>query len=395
MSVFFAAVLPVIILFFGLALDVGMLELKKLQVQGAADAAALGAELTYAQGVSNWAVEGQDDAAVNGFTDGVGGVTVVVVQTATYGEYAGYPGTIQATMTSPVKTLFMGALGIGKTVSAYAVSLVPNCSFFTNASLRSQNFSITSSTVSANCSLYMNQGMAVGSTGTASGVGWNVVGPSSASGNTGVVSPMPTYNTATAPDPLAGVTQPAFSSCTYTNQNISNTTITAYPGTYCNSFTASNSTITLMPGLYIIVGGGSLSQDTFTGAGVTLFFTHGGGFGYGQFSVTGSTMNLSAPTSNSSGGIPGILIFGDRNWTLTDTTNGFDFKCSGTSYTGNGIWYTTTTGVSFSTCPLSAPNYFGMVTDHFSNSGSSWTFRSDYSMVSGGNPMFSSGGLVE
>jgi len=78
---FFAAVLPVLILFCGLALDVGMIELKTLQMQSAADAAAIGAELEYVRNTGNWATMGQQDASINGFTDGSQNTTVTFLTT--------------------------------------------------------------------------------------------------------------------------------------------------------------------------------------------------------------------------------------------------------------------------------------------------------------------------
>jgi Putative Flp pilus-assembly TadE/G-like len=398
MTVFFASCLPIIILMCGLALDVGSLQLKQLQMQSAADAAALGAQLASARGLSTWATEGQDDAAINGFTNGVNGVTVTVTQPATYGEYSGYSGTFQATVTAPLKTLFMGTLLAGKNLTASAVAMAPsgsNCVYFMNASARPQSFTIAGTAVNSNCGAYVATGMSVASNANADGTAWSVTGTSAQSSISGGVTPAPAYSASTVADPLASIVQPTFSSCTYTNPNISNTTATAYPGTYCNS-TVSNANITLSPGLYIFVGGASFSQVTITGTGVTLFFTKGGGFGYGQVKFSQASMNISAPTSTANGGIPGILIFADRAWTLTDTANGYDFTCTGGSFSGDGIWYTTTTGVSFSTCPVSATNYFAMVTDHLYNSGSSWTFRGNFSSLSTGNPMpASSGGLVE
>ena len=93
----FACVLPVIVLFCGLALDTGLIELKTLQMQNAADAAAVGAELEAERGTGNWVAQGKADAGVNGFTDGVNGATVSVVQLASSGAYSGHYDSLQAT----------------------------------------------------------------------------------------------------------------------------------------------------------------------------------------------------------------------------------------------------------------------------------------------------------
>jgi len=62
--------LTAIFIFCGLALDVGMVELRKLQIQHAADAAALSALAERSRGSSGWVAAGKTDAALTGFTDG-------------------------------------------------------------------------------------------------------------------------------------------------------------------------------------------------------------------------------------------------------------------------------------------------------------------------------------
>ena len=78
MLINFFLFLSVLFLLSGLALDAGMLELRRLQLQHAADAAALGAIYERARGLSDWVAAGKADAAMNGFTDGVNGVTSAV-----------------------------------------------------------------------------------------------------------------------------------------------------------------------------------------------------------------------------------------------------------------------------------------------------------------------------
>ncbi len=85
-------------------------------------------------------------------------------------------------------------------------------------------------------------------------------------------------------------------------------------GTYCGGLTLNNATVVLDAGLYIITGRLSMTKGTVDGvSGVTLYFTSGGGSGYGAVSVTGSApgnyqfssnLLLAAPTSSSGGGIP-------------------------------------------------------------------------------------------
>jgi Flp pilus assembly protein TadG len=118
--------LPVIIMFCGLSIDVGLLELMKLRMQTAADAAALGAELDWERGQGNEGIQGRADAAANGFTDGVNGVTVNISNPPWSGDYTGRTDTQYVTITQTVNTIFMRALNGGKaTVSVSAVALEP------------------------------------------------------------------------------------------------------------------------------------------------------------------------------------------------------------------------------------------------------------------------------
>lgn len=71
--------LTVLLASIGLAVDTGYLYLLKTRMQTAADAAALGGVQEFRMdGASGVAAEATNDAAANGFTNGVNGVTVTV-----------------------------------------------------------------------------------------------------------------------------------------------------------------------------------------------------------------------------------------------------------------------------------------------------------------------------
>jgi hypothetical protein len=393
----FAVVLPVIILFCGLSLDVGLLEFKKLQMQSAADAAAIGAELEWERNTGNWASAGQLDAAANGFTNGVNGVTVSVVQVPTSGSYSGDYDALQVTITQSVKTIFMGTLNGGsQTISAQAVSLFPPCGVFTGLSgLTAITVNLNLSNLVASCPLYMNKNGAVNVGSTLTAVAENLTGSAAQSASLlGTVTVAPRFNAATMTDPLASITSPSFSSCNHTNYTALLTIATISPGTYCGGITITTSTVTFNPGLYIITGGAHWTGATVKGSGVTLFFTKGGGSNYGQLLIsTVSSVTLSAPTDSSSGGIPGILVFGDRNWVATAAQ---DFQCGASTISGDGIWYTTNTGLLFNACPISGTHYLAFDTDNLSTLGfPGITLSSNFSYISGGNPMRPQAVLVQ
>jgi len=393
----FAVVLPVIILFCGISLDVGLLEYKRLQMQNAADAGAVGGELEWERNTGNQLTAAQSDASVDGFTNGSNGVTVTAVQAPTSGTYSGFNDALQVTVTKSVSTIFMSTLNSGsQSVSATAVSIFPPCGVFTGLSgLTTITVNANLSNVVATCPLYINANLAsnVGSKITA--VAENVTGTAAQSGSLlGTTTVTPRFGAATMTDPLASVTSPSFSACNHTNYSALLTVATINPGTYCGGLTITTSTVTFNPGLYIITGGAHWTGATVKGTGVTLFFTKGGGSSYGQLLIsTLSTITLSAPTDSSNGGIPGILVFGDRNWVATAAQ---DFQCGASSITGDGIWYTTNTGLLFNACPISGTNYLAFDTDNLSTLGfPGVTLSSNFSNLSGGNPLRNQAVLVQ
>jgi hypothetical protein len=393
----FAVVLPVIILFCGISLDVGLLEYKRLQMQNAADAGAVGGELEWERNTGNQLTAAQSDASVDGFTNGSNGVTVTAVQAPTSGTYSGFNDALQVTVTKSVSTIFMSTLNGGtQSVSATAVSIFPPCGVFTGLSgLTTITVNANLSNVVATCPLYINANLAsnVGSKITA--VAENVTGTAGQSGGLlGTTTVTPRYGAATMTDPLASVTSPSFSACNHTNYSALLTVATINPGTYCGGLTITTSTVTFNPGLYIITGGAHWTGATVKGTGVTLFFTKGGGSSYGQLLIsTLSTITLSAPTDSTNGGIPGILVFGDRNWVATAAQ---DFQCGASSITGDGIWYTTNTGLLFNACPISGTNYLAFDTDNLSTLGfPGVTLSSNFSNLSGGNPLRNQAVLVQ
>jgi hypothetical protein len=393
----FAVVLPVIILFCGLSLDVGLLEYKRLQMQNAADAGAIGGELEWERNTGNQVTAAQSDASVDGYTNGSNGVTVSVVQGPTSGTYSGFNDALQVTVTKSVSTLFMSTLNGGtQSVSATAVSIFPPCGVFTGLSgLATTTVTSNLSNVVASCPLYVNANLSsnVGSKITA--VAENVTGTAAQSASLlGTTTVAPRYGAATMTDPLASVSSPSFSACNHTGYSALLTVATINPGTYCGGITITTSTVTFNPGLYIITGGAHWTGATVKGTGVTLFFTKGGGSSYGQLLIsTLSTITLSAPTDSSAGGIPGILVFGDRNWVATAAQ---DFQCGASSITGDGIWYTTNTGLLFNACPISGTNYLAMDTDNLATIGfPGVTLSSNFSNLSGGNPMRNQAVLVQ
>jgi hypothetical protein len=409
MMVFFASCLPVIILMCGLGIDVGILQVRKLQMQTAADAAAIGAELEVERGTGNWAAQGKLDAGVNGFTDGVNNVTVTVVEAANYSDYSGYYDTVQATVTAQYKTLFMAAWNGGKvTMTTTATALVPPCHYYMNTAGLDPNTGnnalyLASAHFYSVCPVYDANAIGVDGFAQLDTFGTNVTGAASASYIPGSASPTPRYLAATVADPLASVTLPTFSgSCKATSVNYTSSQ-TISPGNYCKglSITGTSSapiTITFNPGLYVITAGSTWKYATLTGTGVTLFFTKGStaaeGNTYGQLSATSTNINLSAPATSSNGSLATIVIANDRNWVHTSTQ---DFSFTYCNVNGDGIWYITGTGIYQwgSNSDWTAPNYFAMVVDNAYFYYTTLWPQSDFSAIPTGNPFRKQSVLVQ
>jgi hypothetical protein len=392
----FAVVLPVLILFCGFSIDIGMLEYKKLQMQSAADAAALGAELEAERGTGNWASIGAAEAGVNGFTNGVNNTTISIVEQSTYGSYNGRYDAIQATITQRVHTIFMGALNGGYfTLTSQSSALMTPCVFgLGNGSLQNQALIVyTGSLLGVSCPVYETS-EAVLPWGQVAVEAVDVSGSAASSTNPGYIYPSPVFNVPVITDPLAWESSPAFSSCTTTNYNKTSGSATLNPGTYCKGLNISNATVTLNPGLYIITGGANWTNATVSGSGVTLFFTTGGGGGYGQFLINSSTVTLSAPNNATvAGTIPAILVFADRNWT---TTGSQDFQAIGSSIQGDGIWYLPKAGIEIWSCTnFTGTHYLGIVSDNIFTAGTQVKLLNDYSYVSTGNPLRKRGTLAQ
>jgi hypothetical protein len=291
----------------------------------------------------------------------------------------------------------MGALNGGHvTLSAQAVALQTPCVYLTGTGAL-QPYTLegeTGSMLADSCPIYVNTNMYVSANGHIAVDAINVAGPASSSNIVGFAYPSPHFNSPAIADPLASIASPSFSGCNHTSYSLSNGTATLSPGTYCKGLNFSNSTVTLNPGLYIVTGGATWSGSTVSGAGVTLFFTQGGGGGYGQFLIdNGSNVTLTAPTATANGAIATILVFADRSWAATGAQ---DFKLENSTIQGDGVWYLTGAGlVVFSCGTFTGTDYLGIVADNVQFWGTYFKPENNYSNIPSGNPFRPLGGLVQ
>jgi len=108
-------------------------------------------------------------------------------------------------------------------------------------------------------------------------------------------------------DPLAAMSIPTDTSCTFKSRKISGQTITIDPGVYCAGLTIDKgSNVTFKPGSYFIDGGRfKLNKATVTGQGVTIILADNNSL----IDWEDSTIRLSAPKT---GPLAGIVITGIR-----------------------------------------------------------------------------------
>jgi hypothetical protein len=397
-----------------LSLDVGLLELKQVQLQNAADAAAMGATYqmerqeasTSAAAIADYNAAAVAEAGQNGFVNNVSGVKVVVSMPPATGLYASNQAAVHVVVSQPVSTIFKSG---SYTISAGATGLVPPCVYFMSTSTSIYTLRVQNNThVNIGCAWYSRWNAYTDSGTVASFDAFYQVGPPSSSSLAGSLASgsqgyQPTFGAAIQSDPLSYIVSPAppasAAACTPTLQNMSITsgTTTLYPGIYCGTLTISGATTSVIfsPGVYTLAGSVNWSAATITGASVTLFLTKvGGTTNYGTFTVgTNTNLSLSAPTS---GSLTGVVIFGDRNWvTSSAATPPQDVSFTGATLSIDGIVYLTNTGMSFTNGTLTSPNYFGMVVGTLTLSGATLTTHGNFAGLSGGSPYRPGVGLAE
>ena len=394
MLVYFAILLTALLGISGLVIDVGRIELRSLQLQSAADSAALSAAAEY-QRTSNMTTAtnaANSELATFASLNGIPMPSATVTLGATSGYYKNDGSTLQVGVTQPVSTTMLSLIkGSHSTINAgaTAVAMIPPCVYLMGhpSFVDGNDLYLASQTFNLTCPIYAATGYTVD--GFSHIHNWQAKTSGTASqsnGGGGTISPTLIANAPVLTDPLAYINSPVFSACDYHNAQYTPTTptpITLIPGTYCGGLTITNTTVTLQPGRYIITGPVNITAGAIVnGPGVTIFLTKGGGSSYGIFTANNSTLNLSAPTDASNRGIPGVVLMTDRNWSLGLQ----DISMAFTTFKGDGLFYITGTGIYSWHCNMSGYHYFSFVAANFYFFASGLAFSCDYSQLPGGNP---------
>jgi len=347
-AVMFALMLPVIVGFIGLGVEVGMWYKERRDIQTAADAAALSAMFEKDGGGTSAEIDAAAtaDATRNGYdatTD-----TIAINNPPLSGPNIGDDAYIEVIINRQLTTLLSQiVLDTAPTAYARAVSGISGgddeacvlalsssaqnaismngagstvnmdgCGVFSNSSHASKAVNIQNGTFEVDC---------IASVG-----GINEGGTISTScGSTKTGQP-------SMDDPYSAIDVPAYSGCDQDpsgNQAYKPTSSDPdlTEGVYCGGITiSSGETIFMNPGIYImdegdfqVTGGG-----TITGTGVTIILTASDGSGYGTISINGGgTINLTAPTAEDTSGsiqgdYTGMLFYQDRNAGSSSSLNG-------------------------------------------------------------------------
>ena len=323
-AVLTALIMPVMVGFIGLGIDVGVWYSNKRDLQSAADSAAVSAALTYSahHNAASARQLAEGDAVRNGFNS-VTGVATVNIPPATGPNVASADAT-EVILVEP-QTLFFSSLFIGEPVNIRTravasakvlpgnhciVALDPSMDGaveFSGTAEGAIDCGVASNSVSDSSVL-----IAGSATLTADPV--DSAGDILVQGSATLNTQTPPKLGGTVPDPYEDLTVPTSpAGCTFNNFSTSANNTTLSPGRYCNGIRLTNAAnTTFAPGIYIIDRGEfrTTGNSSMRGTGVTFILT-GSGTNYANVDFAGGTdVRFTAPTS---GTYAGILFYQDRN----------------------------------------------------------------------------------
>jgi Flp pilus assembly protein TadG len=316
----FALVLPVIIGGAGFGVETSYWEYKRLQMQSAVDAAAYAGAIVKRSGADLAAITAAATAGAtqNGFDTSSGAIAVQAPPTS--GAYTG-GNAVEVVLQADAQRFFTAYFSntpvhmTARSVAAYqtagsacVLALAPSASRALNVS-GSASMTLQGCDVMAN-SIASDAINVQGSSTMRADCAVSGGGVSATSGMTLTACAAPMLQAPPVADPYAGLPAPTGSGCNNDNGSVLD------PGVYCNGMTL-NSTVALNPGVYIVSGGDLKinANANVTGSGV-VFYLKGGA----HVTMNGNAVvQLSAPTT---GPYSGILLFGDRSASGSNTLNG-------------------------------------------------------------------------
>lgn len=301
--------------FLALATDVGVLFRTRRNVQIAADAAAVAGSVNYLHNgsVSSAIAAAKSASSSNGITDGASGAVVTVNIPPTGGPSAGNAAFVEAIVSKPKNTIFMGMFGFKTmTVNARAVAGTPTngqaCIWLMANSGTALSLQGSYDVEASNCGIYVNSTSSnalsvTGNGGSVNALFLDVVGSSTSVHATQPTSP--TLNAAPRKSPWGNLAGPTENNGGCTTIDKTTTTVTgdltgSAPGLgnaicYQKAVTLSNAT--LGPGVYMFEQGVTISGTVTVNGG--LLDIYGGSFNQPSNTI----LNITAPTSGTYDGI--------------------------------------------------------------------------------------------
>jgi hypothetical protein len=328
--------MTVLVAFVGLATDVGILFQTRRNMQTAADAAAVAGALDYLYNASTDSAKAAGKAAssANGVTDGTGSAVVTINMPPSFGPNSGNSAYVEALVSKPTRTFFMGMKGRGLTgvssvtVTARAVAGTPTygqaCIWLMATSGTALDLQGSYDIEATDCGVYVNSPSSnalsvTGNGGTMNTKFLDVVGSSTSVHATSPTAP--TLNAAPRSSPWGNLTGPnpsTPSGCdsVVTTANLTLSGTITGPGagkTVCYTKAVTLSNLTVGSGtLGTTIAGSTVTSSAGTlvfGSGVTISGTvtvYGGTIDVysGSFNQPSNTLvNVISPKSGTYDGI--------------------------------------------------------------------------------------------
>jgi Flp pilus assembly protein TadG len=310
--------MTVLLAFMGLATDVGILFQTRRNVQIAADAAAVAGALDYLYNASTSSAKAAGKAAssANGVTDGTNSAAVTINIPPSFGPNSGNSAYVEALVSRPTSTFFMGMKGQGLTgvrsvtVTARAVAGIPTygqaCIWLMATSGTALDLQGKYDIEATDCGVYVNSPSSnalsvTGNSGIMNTMFLDVVGSSTSVHATSPTAP--TLNAAPRKSPWGNLKGPTESNggCTTVDKTTTSVTGTVTgPGlgnAICYQKAVTLNGATLGAGTYMFEKGVTIS-GTVTVNGGTLD-VYGGTFNQ----PSNTLVNITAPTSGTYNGI--------------------------------------------------------------------------------------------
>jgi len=337
-TLMFALLLPIIVGFIGLGVEVGIWYGAKRSLQTAADAAAISAAYEISAGSSTATIKtaAEADAVRNNYDTSIGTIAVNIPPSS--GSYSSNSNAVEVIL-SETHTMLFGSLIANSTevtINSRAVVISGGdgdaCVLALNTSIaKALEFSGNSTIDTTGCIIASNSSdsssIEISGNAAVTADSLQTVGDYNTKGaSTLTTTSSPVTNASSVSDPYADLTVPFFSGCDETEfkNNPSDTdTITPFstttPYVFCDGLDVKG-TLYLDPGIYVVDEGtfNINAGATMTGTNVSIILTSSSGANHAKYTMNGhATINLSAP---STGDYAGILMYRDRDASDQDNT---------------------------------------------------------------------------